>query len=358
MPSYRDKDSGRWFCKFNYRDYTGQRRQKKKRGFTTKREAQAWERDFLLRIQGKPEMTFESLYALYIEDLEPRIKKSTAESVKRYFRLYILPYFSHLHIIDIKPVDIRKWQSQHLAKSISQWSGEPLAPRTIRGIEERLSAIFNFAVKYYGLPSNPMQFAGHIAPLPRRQVSIWTPEQFKAFLDVVDEPQYHCLFSVLYYTGVRIGEALALTPADIDRDVRIIRINKNLVQVKGETYIDTPKTPRSIRAITVPKFLIDEIDGFISKRYDLGRDDRIFTIQKAVTRHTFHKFTDKADLPHIRIHDLRHSHASLLIDLGFSPVLIAERLGHENVKTTLNTYSHLFPNKQQEVADRLDALRR
>lgn len=349
MPSYRDKESGKWFCKFYYVDYTGAHKQKKKRGFTTKREAQAWEREFLLKQQGKPEMTFESLFELYKEDAKPRLKATTYKSKISLITRHVLPYFKDKKIMDIKPIDVRRWQDE-LKKTKKIQTGEPLAPGTIRELEERLCAIFNFAVKYYNLPSNPMSVAGHLKFQRVKDVQFWTETEFEKFINTVDEPQYHCVFMTLYYTGVRIGECLALTPNDIDTERCEIKVNKTLYTYNGERCIGTPKTAGSNRVVAIPDFLRDELVQFMALRYDLGEDESIFLAGFSTFRYVLRKYAKIAGIKPIRVHDLRHSHASLLIELGYSPLLIAERLGHDNVNTTLNTYSHLYPNKQKEVA--------
>ena len=352
MPSYQDKESKKWFCKFYYTDYTGERRQKKKRGFSTKKEAQAWEREFLFKQQGQPEMTFESLVELYKEDAKVRLKKSTYESKMSVIDRHMIPYFGQKKIMDITPADIRRWQSTMKEKR-SHWTGEPLTGSTIREAEERLCAIFNFAVRYYNLPSNPLSLAGHLKYQKTKRVDFWTEEEFQRFIDAVDEPQYHCIFMTLYYTGMREGECLALTLSDVNLDACEISINKTLHISKGERYTTPPKTSGSNRVVTIPRFLRDELARFIKARYYLDKDDYLFPAGKTTIRAVIKKYAEKAGVKKIRVHDLRHSHASLLIEMGCQPLLIAERLGHDNVQTTLNTYSHLYPNKQREVADLL-----
>ena len=119
-----------------------------------------------------------------------------------------------------------------------------------------------------------------------------------------------------------------------------------------------PKTPKSKRNISIPDFLYDDIQNYISKLYGIQNDDRIFYFTKSALSKEIKTSAEKAGLPPIRIHDLRHSHASMLIEMGFTPLEIAERLGHESVKTTLDTYSHLYPDKDQQLADALNRLRR
>lgn len=163
-------------------------------------------------------------------------------------------------------------------------------------------------------------------------------------------------FDILFYTGMRSGELLALTPTDILPNKRI-DINKNYAKIKGEELFLEPKTPKAKRCISIPDFLYDDIQEYISKLYGIGNNDRIFYFQKTALEIEMKRVSEQDGLKPIRVHDLRYSHASMLIDLGFSPLEIAERLGHESVKTTLDTYSHLYPDKGQQLADRLNQFR-
>ena len=155
---------------------------------------------------------------------------------------------------------------------------------------------------------------------------------------------------------MRSGELLVLTPTDILPNKRI-DINKNYAKIKGDELFLEPKTPKAKRCISIPDFLYDDIQEYISKLYGIGNNDRIFYFQKMALEKEMKRVSEWADLKPIRVRDLRHSHASMLIDLVFSSLEIAERLGHESVKTTLDTYSHLYLDKDQQLADRLNQFR-
>ena len=188
-------------------------------------------------------------------------------------------------------------------------------------------------------------------------MQFWTKDEFATFIEAVNgKPAAHAMFMTLYYTGMREGELLALTPSDIDFDKGIIRINKNFVRMHGKDIIQTPKTPKSIRSITIPALLCACLKEYISQCYGLKEDDRLFPYTKNYLAKEMRRGCQKSGVKRIRIHDIRHSHASLLVEMGFSPLLIADRLGHEHVETTMEIYSHLYPNKQSEVANKLDEL--
>lgn len=150
------------------------------------------------------------------------------------------------------------------------------------------------------------------------------------------------------------AELLALTYEDIDLEKRIISISKSYQRLDGKDVITPPKTPKSNRKITIPPFLVEELKEYCSHLYGIMPNERMFRFTKSYMEHEIVRGIKETGVKRIRIHDLRHSHASLLVELGFQPLAIAERLGHEKIETTLNTYSHLYPNKQAELADRLE----
>ena len=189
-------------------------------------------------------------------------------------------------------------------------------------------------------------------------MQFWTTDEFKQFLEKVsDKPAARAGFLTLYYTGLRIGELLALEYSDIDFEGRSLNVNKSYQHINGKDVITPPKTPKSIRTVSIPEFLCAELKAYTERLYGLHRHDRIFPYTKSFFEHEMVRGTRNGTLKRIRLHDIRHSHASLLIELGFSPLAVADRLGHEKVETTLNTYSHLFPHKRDEVAEMLQKLK-
>ena len=151
----------------------------------------------------------------------------------------------------------------------------------------------------------------------------------------------------------REGELLALTRGDIDLEKRRLRISKSFQHVKGQDLITTPKTEKSNREIELPQFLCDELEDYFCMLYKCDPDTRLFDLSKSYLHHEMDRGVKETGVKRIRIHDLRHSHVAYLIELGFSPVEIAERLGHESISVTY-TYSHLYPSKQRNMADRIN----
>ena len=355
MPVYYDENTKTWFCKFYYTDYTGTKKQKKKRGFKLQRDAKEWERNFLETKQTDPTMTFENFVKIYFEDIKPRIRKHTYDQKQYVINLKLIPYFGKLPLSEITPACIRKWQNELI--EYRDENDKPYSETYLKTINNQLSAIMNYAVKFYGLKENPCRKAGSIGKSHAEEMQIWTTEEFKKFLGKIsNKPQSRAGFLVLYYTGIRIGELLALEYADIDFKAHKLIINKSYQRLNGEDVITAPKTPKSVREISIPASLVEELRIYTEKLYGLHKHDRIFPFTKHFFDKEMKRGTKDGEVKKIRLHDLRHSHASLLIELGFSPLVIADRLGHEKVETTLNTYSHLYPNKRDEVVDKLQKI--
>lgn len=354
MPSYYDDKSKTWYCKFYYTDYTGTRKQKKKRGFNLQRDAKKWERTFLEKQQADLNMPFNAFVELYMEDMEHRLKQSTYMIRKRIVDSFLLKAFNEKPLASISPADIRRWHNDLMSKTKSD--GAKLAPSYLKNICIQMSSIFNYAVKYYGLTENPCRKAGSIGSMKSTHIDFWTYDEFMRFIQVIDEPLAYTIFMTMYYTGMRIGEVLALTVLDIDVDHSLIHVTKSMQRIKKQYVITPPKTQKSIRDIVIPDLLVTCLQNHISQIYKPDKSDLIFQISREPIRQKLNSYAKLAGVKKIRLHDLRHSHASLLIELGFSPLLIAERLGHENIETTLNIYSHLYPNKQEEVAIKLQQL--
>lgn len=317
------KDGDKWRVIYRYTNYKGERKQTQKRGFATKREAVAWEHEVMLKSDSKLDMTFASFFEIYEEDKKKRVKENTWESKSHVIRTKILPYFGERKIAEIEPKDVIAWQNELLAYKGGE-NGEVFSPTYLKTIHSQLSAIFNHAVRYYHLPSNPAQRAGSMGSEEHKEM--------------------------LYWTGIRCGELLALTPKDINFERQELTINKSYQRLNGRDVITTPKTNRTIK---LPKFLCEEMQEYIGMLYEIGEDERLFQITKSYLHHEMDRGAKAAGVKRIRIHDLGHSAISLLIEMGFSALAIAERVGHESIDITYR-YAHLFPTKQTEMADKLD----
>ena len=351
MPAYKDEKTGKWFAKFYYTNWQGIKKQKWKRGFATKKEALGFERDFLEKQSANPDMTFQNLYEIYMEDMAARLKQSTLLTKKAVLQTHILPFFGNKPINEIKASDVRRWQAK-LMSSPNNYSQTYL-----KKINTELNSIINYAKRFYNLNTNPCGKAGTIGKAKAEEMDYWTYDEYIAFREgVKDKSLSYICFEVLYWTGIREGELLALSPADIDLDNKTISINRTYQRIEGKDVFTSPKTRKSKRKIPIPDFLCQELSDYIQSRYMLDADERLFPVTKSYLSHEMIRGCKNTGVKKIRIHDIRHSHASLLINQGCDALMLADRLGHEKVSTTLNTYSHLFPHKQQELVHSLESL--
>ena len=349
MKAEKDKKTGKWLIQYRYTDWQGIRKKSTKRGFNTKREAEEWLRNFLMSQQADFNMNFEEFLKLYYNDMGARLREHTMRTKKYIIDLKILPFFGKKSINSITPADIRQWQNELIAQNYSQ--------TYLRTINNQLTAIFNYAVKYYDLKNNPCRKAGSMGKNKADEMNFWTKEEFSKFIDgVMDKQLSYTAFMTLFWTGIRIGELLALTPADIGFEDKTISISKSYQRIDRKDVITPPKTPKSNRVITVPDFLLADLKDYMNSIYCLESTDRLFPVTKYYMEHEMQRGIKNSGVKRIRIHDIRHSHCALLLEMDITPLEAAERLGHERVETTLNTYAHLYPNKQKQLSDKLEKI--
>lgn len=352
MAAFKNKDNGTWYVQFRYTDWRGERQQKLKRGFATKREALEWEREFLQQKQSDVNMTFKSFAELYERDVKPKLKLNTWLTKESIIQQKILPYFGKRKLSEITPKDVMDWQNEMRAE-IGK-NGVPHTQSYLKTIHGQLSAIFNHAVRYYGLRENPAAKAGGMGSEDKQEMLFWTKDEYLKFADVMmEKPIYYYAFEMLYWCGLRSGELQALTPADFDLDAGTVSITKSYQRIKGQDVITTPKTKKSVRVVKMPPFLCDEIRDYIRMYYGAENDSRIFPVTKQSLKYAIETGSKAAGVKRIRVHDIRHSHVSLLVDMGFSALAIADRVGHESIDITYR-YAHLFPSRQDEMAQKLE----
>ena len=346
MKAEKDKKTGKWLIQYRYTDWQGKRRKSTKRGFATKREAEEWLRNFLITQKADFDMKFENFWKMYCADMETRLREHTIRTKKYIVELKILLYFGNKRVNDITAADIRQWQNELIKMGYS--------PTYLKTINNQLSAIFNYAVRYYDLKSNPCAKAGSMGKSKAEEMDFWTGEKFRKFIDsVMNKRLSYMAFMTLYWTGMRLGELLALNPKDVDLEKRTITITKSYQRLGKKDVITPPKTPKSKRVITIPEFLAADIKDYIDSSYELQENDRLFPITKYYLEHEMQRGIKESGVKRIRVHDLRHYHVSLLISMGFSAVSIGNRVGHESVDITYR-YAHMFPTEQTQMAKLLD----
>ena len=356
MAVIKNKKNDTWEVRTRYTDWTGALRQKTKRGFQKKSDAQDWERAFKLQQTDNLNMTFGEFVEIYKRDKFQRLKYNTQLMKLNIIETKILPYFEKKKINEIRTSDVIQWQNEIL--KMKKKDGTPFAPTYLKTIHNQLSAILNHAVTVYGLKTNAARLAGNMGKEETREMLFWTQEEFQLFIDAVaNKPESYYAFNLLYWCGIRLGELLALTPEDFDFENHTLRINKSYQRLQGKDVITGPKTPKSNRLITVPESLSVEMKNYLSMLYGIGPKDRIFILSKSYMHHEMDRGVKESGVKRIRIHDLRHSHVSLLINKGYTALEIGERVGHEAVEITYR-YAHLFPTVQSKMARTLDEERK
>lgn len=352
MSVSRNKKTGKWDVKVRYVDWTGAARQTTKRGFDRKSDAEEWEREFKLKSADDVDMTFGDFYRTYTEDMKPRLRENTWGTKQAIVEKKILPYFKDKRLSMITAADIVAWQNEIMDQTTKD--GTKYAKTYLKTIHNQMSAILNHAVEIYGLKFNAARRAGNMGKEESKEMLFWTQGEYEQFVEgIADKEESYMAFELLYWCGIRLGELLALTPSDFDFKNNTLRINKSYQRISSRDVITDPKTPKSNRIIVIPKFLSMEMKTFLSHIYGIRANQRIFCISKSFLHHEMDRGVEATGVKRIRIHDLRHSHVSLLINMGFTPLAIGERVGHEAVDITYR-YAHLFPTVQTDMAARLD----
>lgn len=348
MANSAKKDpNGTWHIQFRYKDWTGKSRKSSRKGFRTKKEAEEWLTHFLAQQSSNPNIILSDFWEIYKEDMRKRLRITTLDNKERLFRKKIEPYFGNMPINEITPAKIRKWQGEMIEKGFK--------PTYLKSIHSQLSAVMNYAVNFYDLKSNPCKKAGAMGKCNADERPFWTLAEYNLFLDtVLDKYEAWMGFQILFWTGMRIGELLALRVEDIDFNNKTIRIDESYARLNKEDIYTSPKTEKSVRVITIHDELCDEIKEYISHIYRAKSKTRLFAEK---TKHYFTKIMKsgikESGVKEISLHCLRHSHATMLVGLGFSPQEIARRLGHARVTTTIETYCHPSMDAQMRIANTL-----
>ena len=305
MSVYKDKKYNTWRVVYRYVDWTGKMKQCQKRGFKNKRDAVKWEKETLDRLNGNTDMTFASFVERYTEDMKPRLKENTWHTKEHVIRTKFLPYFGKRKLSEIKSQDILRWQNE--LTTHTDENGKPFSPVYLRSVSSQLSCLFNHAVKYYGLPANPVKKAGHMGTKKSREMLFWTREEYEKFSEaIMDKPLAYYAFEMLYWCGLREGELLALTPSDFDFEKRTVSVSKTYTRLNRKDVITTPKTEKSNRTVQMPQNVCDKMRDYIQSLYKPEPDERIFPFTKYFLTSEMQRGSKAAGVKRIRIHDLRH----------------------------------------------------
>lgn len=361
---YQDKKSGKWYFVANLGyDEKGNRIRHWQRGFSTQKEAKTAYDEYMnnyskTAVKTNSTMSYKEFYETYFEpDYKRSVGKSTFENRKSTMRLHFA-FFYKTKLKDINAVTLKKWQNKLAEKYSNSY---------IRNIYGIFQMSLDLAVKLGLLQVNVAKQVGNVKKVSQK-IDFWTFEDFQKVIATIDKSDYYQHFSfiflwLMFMTGLRIGEAQALLwEKDINFTDKTLSVSKSMYYKNAdEFYIKEPKTKAGNRVIalddTTIQYLLEwremQRKNVLSK-YVLSYNG--LPTNKSTARHILERHSKLAGIHRIKIHALRHSHASLLISLGENALIVRDRLGHEDIETTLGTYGHLYPNTNREVADRLTGL--
>ena len=348
---------------FSYISPDGKRHRTCKRGFSRQKDAVRWQKEEMPLVIKQLEqvdildenMTMAELISEYMEYSSARRRITTCGTKENIIEKKILPYFKDKRVFKITPWEIEKWQNELLKSTTS--TGKEYSATYIRSIRSQLTAIFNYAVRLHNLPNNPMDKVEMIGKKKADERPFWTAEQYKLFRDqIADKPTYYYAFEVLFWCGLRMGELLALTPADIDLKNHTLKVNKSYQRIKGEDIITLPKTESGKRTVHLPKYLANELKEYLESIYDTANNQRIFPLSKSGLHHVLVNGCEGCGLDKIPVHSLRHSHVSMLANMNVPYVVMAERVGHSKSNSITHHYSHSYESSGKEVAEMLNKI--
>jgi integrase len=360
------RSDGRWEARIDLGYQGGKRRRKAFYG-TTRREVSDQLKAALHTQQlGLPvavqRQTLGQFLSKWLEDsVRPTVRPKTFDSYAQLVRLYIGPELGNIQLGKLSPQDI-----QHLLNKLLK-SG--LAPRTVQYCHAILKMALGRAYKWSLVPRNVAQLVD--PPRSRRyEMRSLDPEEARTFLQTVRSDRLEALYSVAIALGLRQGEALGLRWEDVDIDKCTLKVRYALQRIDGKPQLVEPKTHKSRRTIFMPQVTVNALRAHrvrqLEERLVAGtrwkESGLVFTSSIGTSldpRNAFRLFQEalqRAGLPHIRFHDLRHTCASLLLAQGVHPRVVMETLGHSQISLTMDTYSHVIPALQRDAADRMDAL--
>lgn len=361
MASFEKNQSGKWSVRFRvYED--GKTKNKRLSGFGTKKEAEIAYTKYMATAERPPkkseQMSLRELFESYCAFAENRVKESTLYDMRTTAEKHILPYFDKFkNLTDIKKLDILKWQNRLNELNLSY--------KYKSKIRTYLVTVWKFGQRYYDVETDPISGVESFRRTEaKKEMLVWTEEEFKKFIDCVDDIVYRCLFSFLFMTGCRKGEALALRWKDIDLKNKTARIEKSITRRFDKSkhpdaaYLETtPKNIYSVRTVDLPQSLCDLL--YAHKWCDCCEEDEFVfggaaPLPNTTIARAFEDGIKKSGVKKIRIHDLRHSHASMLISKGLDIVSVAKRLGHANIEETLNTYAHFLPQNKEKILNAIE----
>ncbi len=362
MPSYPKRTTKQgtvYDVRFRIIDENGQEVQRRLCGYGTKKAAQQAYLNFMktyvppiFKAKKGAEYVYDDLFAQYKKRMQAELAVSSFYDLTWIFDKFITPYFQGKSITTLKKADYANWQTELWAATNSK-NGKFYSQKYLSKIRTVLSTFLSWCEETYEIPNLLKSIKKPKRKEIKTEMQFWEIDEFLSFEKVVDDVFWKTFFMCLFYSGCRVGELLALSDKDVYKEngLYTIVINKGLTRKTDGTnekfLITAPKTDSSNRKVQLPEVMTQQIDMYFSYKQKNGLASSFFfggdkPIAQRTYQRSFEKYTQAAGLKHIRIHDLRHSHASMLIHLNVPITAISKRLGHSSVKMTLERYSHCY----------------
>lgn len=369
----QDKNNGTWYFTVDVPGENGERRQVKRRGFPRKKEAQIALTELLREVDSgdfiqKSKNTLAEVFEEWLESKTGNMGRLTIDSYKSYIARHINPVIGNVKMCDLTPDHVQKLVTALRKKTQDDGKAPLLTDSTIQRIFNILVTVLNYAIRKKYVREN----VAHGVDKPKiqkRKLRVWSVQDCQTFLTAIYDHRYYICFHLALATGMRQGELLGLTWENVDLDNKLIRITQTL-EHDGKAIKQGAKSSSGVRSISISDQDVEELkrqQRRIEEEKDAAGDtyqDQGFVVSSKFGRITyadpitkmFRRESDRLGLPKLRFHDLRHTHASLLLKQGVHPKIVSERLGHSSITITLDTYSHLLPNMQEEAARDLGTL--
>jgi integrase len=349
----------------------GRRRQLRKGGFKTKAEAATARAQLMTDFDHGTYVreTRESVATYmqrWLEVRRPNLKATTHESYRQLIASHITPKIGGLRLADLNAETLNRFYSQLLTDGRLNGGGGALSTRTVRYIHTVVRAALKDAVRWKAVSQNVADYSDPPPSRSAREMQVWDAATLRAFLAYVRDDRHYALWLLAATTGMRRGELAGLRWRDVDLDRAYLAVTQSVVLVGAEVKISTPKTTKSRRAIALDEATVEALRAHrqrqIETRLSVEAEEFDFAsdivfpgmdggpIRPEIIGDAFRRLTKEAGLPVIRLHDLRHTYASIALALGVNPKVVSERLGHSDVRITLSVYSHLLPGIQERDA--------
>ena len=359
-----------------YDAVTGEQKRHRKTDFKTRKEAERYEADYrinkLHQVRHKDKVSVSYLYSLVQEEDELRgNKRGTIDSQESYYRVYMSKYFKNADMRAVSVTDIKEYRNW--LKNQPSLKGGTLTNSHVNQQMIFVHKMFDVAIANHIRQDNPCSGLRRL-PQQHKEMAYYTPNQFKQFDALFEEHEYpfQLLYRVLMFTGMRIGEALALTWEHVNLEESYIDVKYSAYYRNGQVHIGTVKTTQSNRRIYIHRAFVEELKHWKEKQHKLLIDftdnpsslqlfqstPEVLTGPNVSNFRVLLKKRMPKNLKLIRNHDFRHSHAAFLVSQGLRNgegkdyifFTLMKRLGHSSINTTINVYSHLFPTQQKEIA--------